>query len=326
MEEWNEYGELKENLEPAGPRTDSISTPTPSAASTPSKPPPSTTIPSNPPPAPADTTTESSGPTSSTGPSPAPAPAPAPAVAKEASFTTALRQAGFEAAKKANDAKTKARQDALAAAKSKDDELQKLDNSGPTGMPPPSGITEAADAKEPETAGAVVGSNADKVPGTGEGATEEVEDATQKDYEGIQMAKAGKKSTSNPITTGEPEEVLEGTGQAEPPAPPAQDIPSIAPLPSSDNVPSAAFVEAAANESILKDKSHIVLAGREADRTPPAERADLGKEQVTEEPKTVGETPLRDMTATDEAQDLPGKKTQEQEAAEGVEAGTSVAD
>jgi len=320
VEEWNEYGELKENVEPAGTRTDTISTPTPSATSTPSKPPPSTTIPSNPPSAPADTTTESSEPTSSTGFSSAPAPA------KEASFTTALRQAGFEAAKKANDAKTKAQQDALAAAKSKDDELQKLDNSGPTGMAPPSGVTEAADAKEPETAGAVVESKADKVPVTGEGSTEEVEDAAHDDDEAIQVAKAEKQSTSNPITTGEPEEVLEGTGQAEPPAPPAQDIPSIAPPPSSDNVPSAADVEAAANESILKDKSHIVLAGREADRTPPAERADLGKEQVPEEPKTISETPLREVTATDEAQDLPGKKTQEQEAAEGEEAGTSVAD
>ena len=321
MEEWNEYGELKENVEPAGLRTEPISTPTPSATSTPSKPPPSSAIPSNPPPAPTDNTTESSEPTSSTGSSPAPAPAPA----KEASFTTALRQAGFEAAKKANDAKTKARQDALAAAKSKDDELQKLDNSGPTGMPPPSGITEAADAKEPETAGAVE-SKADEVPVTGEGSTEEVEDATKEDHEGIQVDKAREKSTSNPITTGESEEVLEGTGQAEPPAPPAQDIPSIAPPPSSEDVPSAADVEAAANESILKDKSHIVLAGKEGDRTPPAERADLGKEQERVEPSQVGETPLKEVTATDEAQDLPGKKTQEQEAAEGAEAGTSVAD
>lgn len=322
MEEWNEYGELKENLEPAGTRTDSISTPTPSATSTPSKPPPSINVPSNPPPAPADTTVESPEPTSSTGPSSA----PAPATAKEASFTTALRQAGFEAAKKANDAKTKARQDALAAAKSKDDGLQKLDNSGPTGMPPPSGITEAADSKEPETAGVVVESKADNVPVTGEGSTEEVEDATQEANDGTQMAKAGKKSTSNPITTDEPEEVLEGTGQAEPPAPPAQDIPSMAPLPSSEDVPSAADVEATANESILKDKSHIVLAGKEGDRTPPAERADLGKEQERVEPNQVGETPLKEVTATDEAQDLPGKKTQEQEAAEGAEAGTSVAD
>ena len=321
MEEWNEYGELKENVEPAGLGTEPISTPTPSATSTPSKPPPSTTIPSNPSPAPADTTTESSGPTSSTGSSPAP-----PATAKEASFTTALRQAGFEAAKKANDAKTKARQDALAAAKSKHDGLQKLDNAGPSGMPPPSGITEAADSKEPETAGAVVESKADEVPVTGEGSTEEVEDATKEDHEGIQVDKAREKSTNNPIATGEPEEVLEGTGQAEPPAPPAQDIPSIAPPPSSDDVPSAADVEAAANESILKDKSHIVLAGKEGDRTPPAERADLGKEQERVEPNQVGETPLKEVTATDEAQDLPGTKTQEQEAAEGAEAGTSVAD
>ena len=322
MEEWNEYGELKENLEPAGLKPGPISTPTPSATSTPSKPPPSTALPSSPPPAPVATTTDPAEPTPSTGSSPA----PTPATAKEASFTTALRQAGFEAAKKANDSKTKARQDALAAAKSKDEGLQKLDSSGPTGMPPPSGTTEAADAKEPETAGAVAESKADKVPITGEGATEEVENATQEEDEGIQTAEGGKTSVGNSVTTDEPEEVLEGTGQAEPQASTAYVIPSIAPPPSSDDVPSAAVVEAAANESILKDKSHIVLVGREADRTPPSERADLGKEQVTEETQPVGETPLREVTATDEAQDLPGKKTQEQEAAEGAEAGTSVAD
>lgn len=320
MEEWNEYGELKENVEPAGLKPAPISTPTPSATSTPSKPPPSTTLPSSPPPAPEVTTTSSSEPTSSTGPS------PAPAAAKEASFTTALRQAGFEAAKKANDAKTKARQDALAAAKSKDEGLQKLDNSGPTGMPPPSGTTEAADAKEPETAGAVMESKADKVSVTGEGATEEVGTGTKEENEGIRTTEVGKTSTSNATSTEGSEEVLEGRGQAEPQAPSAQVIPSIAPPPSSHDIPSAAVVEAAANESILKDKSHIVLVGREADRTPPSERADLGKEQVTEESKTVGETPLREVTATDEAQDLPGKKTQEQEAAEGAEAGTGVAD
>ena len=322
MEEWNEYGELKENVEPAGLKPGPIATPTPSATSTPSKPPPSTTLPSNLPPAPVDTTTDSLEPTSSIGPSPA----PAPATSKDASFTMALRQAGFEAAKKANDAKTKARQDALAAAKSKDEGLQKLDSSGPTGMPPPSGTTVVADAKEPETAGAAVESKADKVPVTGEGATEEVVNATQEDHEDIQTAETGKTSTSNPISTDESEEVLEGTGQAEPQPSTAQVIPSIAPPPSSDDVPSVAVVEAAANESILKDKSHIVLVGKEADRTPPSERAELGKEQATEETKTVGETPLREVTATDEAQDLPGKKTQEQEAGEGAEAGTSVAD
>ena len=319
VEEWNEYGELKENVEPAGLKPAPISTPTPSATSTPSKPPPSTTLPSSPPPAQVATATDSSEPTSSS-------PAPTPATAKEASFTTALRQAGFEAAKKANDAKTKARQDALAAAKSKDEELQKLDSSGPTGMPPPSGTTEASDAKEPETAGAEVESKADRVSVIGEGATEEVEAARSEGSENLEMAEAGKTATSNPTDTDESEEVLEGTGQAAPQAPPAQDVPSIAPPPSSEDVLSAAAVEAAADENILKDKSHIVLVGRNADRTPPSERADSSKEQVAEETKTVGETPLREVTATDEAQDMPGKKTQEQEAAVGEEAGTSVAD
>ena len=236
----------------------------------------------------------------------------------EAPLTTALRQAGFEAAKKATDTKTKARKDALEAAKVKDESLQQLDNSGPVGMSPPMGTTEAKDAKEPETAGAKVEGKAEEVPTTGDRATEVDEE--------VPSAKEAEEGANKSILT-DGSEVLEGTGQAEPPAPPSQDIPSLASPPQADEVPSASEVEATANVSIAKDKSHIVLVGkREEDRTPPNEREDAGEPEAKEETKAVGGTPLKQVTARDEAQDLSGKKTQEQEAAKGEEAGNSVAD
>lgn len=315
VEEWNEYGELKENVEPAGTKAAPASTPTPSAANTPSRPSAASSTPSKPSPAPIKTTAESPGPTSSTDP----LPANAPSTTTEAPLTTALRQAGFEAAKKATDAKSKARKDALEAAKAKDNSLQRLDNSGPTGMPPPSGTTEAEDAKEPETAGPKVKGKADHVPVTGDGVAE-VED-------GVPSAKKAAKVANTALMDDQSEEVLEGTGQAEPPAQNAQDIPSLASPPPADEVSSASEVEAAATESIAKDKSHAILKGKkEVDRLPPSEREYTVEQEASEEAEPIGGTPLKQVTATHEAQDLPGKKTQDQEAAKGDEAGNSVAD
>lgn len=293
-------------------------------------------------------------------------------------MTLAMRQAGFEAAKKAGDAKAKARIDALAAAKVKSgqsEDLNKLDNSGPTGMPPPTGTTEAGDAMKPETAGANVESKADEVPATleakaeqamGESAGEATQEAgaaaggeedVPRDAEEMGEAEKGKKlettpsahesedAASKPISKDGSEEVLEGTGQAEPEISLPQDIPSLASPPPASEAPSAHDAEAAANEAIMKDKSHIVLVGkREAERTPPSgtppnESANADEEgrkenKAEEELQTVEgadgkemiSTPLKEVTATDEAQDLPGTKTQEQNAGDGEKAGESVAD
>jgi hypothetical protein len=93
----------------------------------------------------------------------------------------ALRQAGFEAAKKASDAKAKAKAAAaipLAAkeATKEGGDLSKLDNSGPAGTPPPTGTTSAEDAKTPDTGAAEVVSKSDKTPITGvDGAVESKE-------------------------------------------------------------------------------------------------------------------------------------------------------
>lgn len=290
-------------------------------------------------------------------------------------MTLAMRQAGFEAAKKAGDAKAKARTDALAAAKAKSEaseNLKKLDNSGPTGMPPPTGTTEAEDAIKPETAGANVESKADEVPTALEAKAEQamrqsVGEATQEagatargeevvsrgagELGVAEMAKdipnahEAEESANKSILNDESEEVLEGTGHAEPEISPPQDIPSLASPPPASDARSAQDVEAAANVAIMKDKSHIVLVGkREAERTPPSgtppnEPTEVGEEKekatkAEEEVETVDgadgkemkPTPLKEVTATDEAQDLPGTRTQEQNAGDGEKAGESVAD
>ena len=302
VEEWNEYGELRDNLEP-GPK------PPPSAPATPSK------IPAGPSsdslaktPATNPATPSNQTPVISSTDTP-----PRPSTSSTYSpLTAAMRQAGFEAAKKAGDAKSKARAEALRASKDKEtepssDTLRKLDNSGPTGMPPPSGTTEAVEATKPETGITSAEGKADDVPSTKQGE----QDALEKDNKARPSKKADEAANTSTLAE-ESEEVFEGRGQAEPTP--------------EDRVLSAREVEEAANASIMHDKSHIVLAGqREADRTPPSEPVEEGVDPGNTTMKEGSK--LKEAThVSDVLHDLPGKKTQDQPAASGEQAGNSVAD
>ncbi|CAF9923212.1 MAG: hypothetical protein ALECFALPRED_002329 [Alectoria fallacina] len=313
VEEWNEYGELRDNVEP-GPK------PAPSAPATPSK------LPT----APSSDTLSTAPATNPVTPSKPPPfissaetpPRPAPS-STDSPLTTAMRQAGFEAAKKAGDAKSKARAEALQASKARagtpnSEALRKLDNSGPTGMPPPSGTTEAGEAMKPETGNTSAEGKADDVPVTEEGRGEAEREGKKPTMRGlgamigdqgetngketkIPSSKEVEGSANKAIIADDFEEVLEGQGQAEP---------------SPEDIPSSKEVEEAANASIMQDKSHIFLVGsREADRTPP-------------EPVEVnGGSRLKEATnVSDAGQTLLGEKTQDQPAASGEEAGNSVAE
>ncbi|MCJ1467553.1 hypothetical protein MMC07_006178 [Pseudocyphellaria aurata] len=130
VEEWNEYGELKDNVG-TGVAVPSISTP--SAPSTPSKAPQPAETPSK---VSISTTIPSRPQQSSTSDSP---------------LTTAMRQAGFEAAKKAGEAKAQSRSKDFEPSKSSNDTLKKLDYSTVTGLPPPTGTSKADSAKTTET-------------------------------------------------------------------------------------------------------------------------------------------------------------------------------
>ena len=143
---------MKENI-----GSDTISTPTPSAANTPSKAPPSTsstlqTSQSTPTHTPAPTSTSTTAP---------PEPRQPPHSTVSTPLTLAMRQAGNEAAKKASDSKK-----ASLSAKPIPSTLAKLDNSGPAGLPPPSGTTSADSAIAPETGDSTATSKADDVPAT----------------------------------------------------------------------------------------------------------------------------------------------------------------
>lgn len=143
VEEWNEYGELKDNVG-TGAAVPPVSTP--SAPSTPSKAPQPAETPSK---VSFSTTIPSRSQQSS---------------ATDSPLTTAMRQAGFEAAKKAGEGKSQARSKDFGQSKDSHDTLKKLDHSTVTGLPPPTGTSEANSAKATETEPSTAESRA--TPGT----------------------------------------------------------------------------------------------------------------------------------------------------------------
>ena len=181
-----------------------------------------------------------------------------------------MRQVGFEAAKKAGDAKAKARNDILEAAKSKSPDLEKLDHSGPTGMPPPTGSTTAEDAKKPDTGAANVESEADNVPPTSMEDPRAVEaeenaaanisprSASKQDIPTITKEESQSdiptaqevQGEANVAIVNDEEEVLEGVGKAEV-------------SPKDLKVPTAKELEEQANQAIVEDEnSHVMFKGR----------------------------------------------------------------
>ncbi|KAL9044261.1 MAG: hypothetical protein Q9214_002588 [Letrouitia sp. 1 TL-2023] len=129
IEEWNEYGELKEKV---GVSTAAAA---PSAANTPSKAPPnSPATPSQP------AVTQTSSNLLSALESPAQPTSPSNT---ENPMTAAMRKAGFEAAKKAEDAKSRATQKVLRGSKSSRETQKKLDNTEVDEISASSGTTES---------------------------------------------------------------------------------------------------------------------------------------------------------------------------------------
>ena len=231
-----------------------------------------------------------------------------------------MRQAGFEAAKKAGDAKkaklfASKEPDTLAGKGQKDETvdeeaLKKLDNAGPVGMPPPSGTTEAEDAKQPETAGAEVKSKADDTPSTEDTTTEGTESADNE----IETAKtAGNidnlkdKGTDLPLRVKDQStEVEHSHGTLEP-------------------------VITATGQKPEKGEGEPQTKGLEEDGglKGAVEKRDKEEDEETDEAEDDEEsTPERKKVSavTEQAEALPWKKTQDQEAAKGDEAGISVGD
>ena len=190
----------------------------------------------------------------------------------------AMRQVGFEAAKKAGDAKTKAREDELERLKARSTDLQKLDKAEPTGMSPSSGVTETTEAEKPETGTNDVAGAADDIPPTEEGRKEErAENADVETKEGVtaEMASAAEKEmaiSANEATKEAAEPgVLEREGQAEPDHPAAQPTsesepaakePETASKTEPQHIPNAKEAEEEANKAIIADEAtHVHIAG-----------------------------------------------------------------
>lgn len=206
-----------------------------------------------------------------------------------------MRQAGFEAAKKAGDAKTKSRTNAPSATKGKEEGLNQLDQSGATGNPKQSGTIEAEDAMK-------------------------MENAAAKDEDKAVNAIPAKQSNPSDLTLNTEAEVLEGIGQAPPSTTTAEEAPT------------SQEAESAANEAIRQDKSHVMVVGQgktpiegstPEGMTPTEDRSDDEEEVVKE---GSGSGLKNEVSATDEGEEMGGKRTQEQKAGAGEEVGMSVGD
>lgn len=108
VEDWNEYGEVKDNLSFASAPSTTAST-----TNTPSKPPPTTSAPPNTPQALPTAPTSSPQPSAASPTSPTKPTSPLSLGSTESPLTAQMRQLGIEAAKKAGDAKAKARAPAV---------------------------------------------------------------------------------------------------------------------------------------------------------------------------------------------------------------------
>ena len=227
-----------------------------------------------------------------------------PSSTTDSPFTTAMRQAGFEAAKRAGDAKKASNGKMLGQGKGLEqsgvssEALRKLDNSAPSGMPPPSGTTNPGSAIAPETGTSTAACKADAVPSTNAGSPQ-VTDGMEKINSGESNATGSQPARS----TGE--------------------------LPSAENIKDIEKKTAISEKPEAEDKEAEKIERKDSEPEIPKP---VVKEEETEEVKPEIDSEghpekTRDMTAvSNELSSLPGKKTQDQPAASGAEAGHSVAD
>lgn len=287
VEEWNEYGEIKDNL--------SFSTQAPSTSNTPSKPPPTASAPTASTTSPSKLSTETQPSPSS--PSQPPTPATPSSTSADSPITAQMRQLGIEAARKASGSKTKPKSSAPEPSDIESETIQKLDNAGPTGMPPPSGTTEADAAKAPETANAEVVSKADEKLTVKEFIEEE---SREEGGEGVGMEETGKEGDAeidHPHGTLEPAVAAVGRNEGE-----------------SDRV---------GDTKALEEHGGLEARTVHPKRTPKGTRNE-DKDEAEEE--AGAETANAVTVPADTTTDLPGKKTQDQGAGDGKEAGISVGD
>ncbi|MCJ1311371.1 hypothetical protein MMC25_005042 [Agyrium rufum] len=330
VEEWNEFGEVKQNVGDldsgaggAGTGAGASSTPTSSTTNTPSR------------------SSSGAGNLLSSLETPK-----KDQPAAETPLTIAMRQASAAAAKKANEPKSQ-RTQPTATKISFSDDVSKLDNSGPTGMPPPSGTTEAAGAMKPETGAANVQSKADQVP--------LVQNLSESDL--LSMSGELPKASSTTTTTAAKPDAVTSSATTAPLAVPEQDL--LSSSPALDSSTTLASLQAPlspdavttthrgsnvseAPEEVIKEveKSTAIAedpeAEEKADATPAVAAAGattalggISSDEGVEASKVESEkvTTEEATTSKELEEHLPGTvKTQDQDAADASKAGDSVGD
>ncbi|KAL8652767.1 MAG: hypothetical protein Q9210_002497 [Variospora velana] len=279
IEEWNEYGELKEKV--GVPARSS----TPSAANTPTKAPQSYSTPSK-----LSTTNTLATHSPSLGSPSKPSTLSQP----DSPMTTAMRQAGMEAAKMAGDAKAKV-----------------LAKAGMSSTKSPETPSKPADSKSTDT------SNATEFKDVASG-QEQASADTETD------AAASPKTTAKVPR----DDVYEGRGSKDP------DKDAV--VPNSKETIDVDNNTISVNEDIKDDDPDIVPGSKDRvdaveERLPhPGLESQDSEDDDSDDSAAGGRTTVKTTTkataASDDAQNLPGKRTQNQAAAKGDEAGASVAD
>ena len=298
VEEWNEYGELNDQIGSTG---GSAPVP-PNTPSTPSKAAPSM-----------DTPTRKPAPSESPLKATETPTKPPPSTSTESPLTTAMRQAGLEAAKKAGDNKLKALAIASGESRISKDTQRQLDGSAPSGLPPPSDTTEAESAVAQETGAASVESKADGVsatldnvkkiktePAGSEAEPEDLSSPRQKQMDAQKFNSEEEEATSEEDKGAATNTRRPGlkTGDESDPSSPSPEDGKTVPAPRDAKAHGEKVTGLTNARTKVDATAKVRLEGHEDD---------------TEE-------------ESDEAQDLPGQKTQEQPAGMGSKAGESVTD
>ncbi|KAL8678979.1 MAG: hypothetical protein Q9186_004700 [Xanthomendoza sp. 1 TL-2023] len=308
IEEWNEYGELKDKVGVKPVPS------TPSAANTPSKPPPST-------------------PTANT-PSKLLSPVETPSRQTSSSNTdspmaTAMRQAGLEAAKKAGDAKTMALAKAKGAESTTTGTLPK--HEGLIEQHPSAGedvATTKAPVTEATKPASTVASSGDDGDDTDERLTNEGDGSKDPDEEAVVSGSKDTIDVEDDATAGtnegssrDPNAEAGVSGSKD--TVEAEKIAANGTKQSETEDPDAEAVVPGSKNTGVPEKEVQALHDSQAGSSDNKDGDDVNNDGIG---KRGGENAIKATAATNDTENLPGKRTQDQAAAKAEEAGTSVAD
>lgn len=291
MEEWNEYGELKENIGSGAPVTSNSST------STPSKPPQSKSTPTIQ--TPSKINSQPSQPS------------------EESPLTAAMRQVGLEAAKKASDTKSKATSTKVGQSKASTDMLEKPEDASSVGASTIGGTIEPSSGVAPKRTATTDSFSADDALITSRLSKDTTPKSDKQKVESEDVDTGGGTSTSteikepeyNPTATGKPDvkKDLVGDGANVEYEDDGEDEVSKKPE-------GQESISVAQGASSKKQGEDLVLAAIKRGKTggPLLDHRKLDTQDKKEKEKEIDEQPTG--------------RTQDQPAAEGHEANESVGD